>query len=199
MNNEQTKTAASPNQSTATPVHQKRHRIANAHFFLILWGIILFVFYLTHYFEKTFPALEGIQNFLIVLFPVGVVISILFSKKIDKSDSHNNRLYIYSWGGAALSMIFWLLNNDIYESNLYLAVTIMLFGLASFITGGVAKFTPAIAGGLLSIALSAIIPSLDLPMQYLVSAVAIFSCSLVPGITILYQIKSDRKTKKNTI
>lgn len=196
MNKEQTNSEGNFNPVNQA-LEQFKEQTANTHLFLILWGIILFVFYGFLYLAIQFPILEDAQYFLVLLFPIGAVLSILFSRKTDKADgptTPNQRLFMYSWGGAIIGIIAWLANNVIYQADLYLALTVLLFGLASFITGGTVKFTPLIIGGLLSIVLSAVIPSMELAYQYLLSAVGILCSCLIPGLIIGFQLRKKKKS-----
>ncbi len=196
MNKEQINSEGNSNPMNQ-PLEQLKEQTANTHLFLILWGTILFVFYGFLYLAKQFPILEDLQYYLVLLFPIGAVLSILFSRKTDKTDqpsTTNQRLFMYSWGGAILGVITWLANNVIYQADLYLALTVLLFGLASFITGGTVKFTPLMIGGLLTIIISAIIPAMELSFQYLLSAVGILCSCLIPGLMIGFQIRKKRNS-----
>lgn len=170
---------------------------ASAYFNLVLWGCLLCLFYVLHYFAKILTPLETIRPFLFFIFPIGSALTIIYGRKKLKNKPEvidNTRMLIYCWAGIGLCLSIWLINSEFYNIDIHLACSTLLIGFAALVTGATIKSMKAIVGGVLCILLSTFIPTLVNGFQYHVAAVAVLVSCWIPGI--LWYSKHFKKQKK---
>lgn len=169
-----------------------------AYFNLILWGSLLCLFYVLHYFAKILTPLETLRPFLFFIFPIGSALTIIYGlKKLKKTSEllDNTRMLIYCWAGIGVCLSIWSINNEIYNTDIHLTCSTLLIGFAGLVTGATIKCMKAIVGGLLCILLSTFIPSLVSCFQYNVAAVGIgVSCWIPSLLWYSKYFKAGKKT-----
>lgn len=69
-------------------------------------------------------------------------------------------------------------------SNL-IPVSLLVYGLASFITGGTTKYYPSLVGALICFACAAIALNVGFAWQNLICAAAVFAVHVIPGLIML--------------
>lgn len=174
---------------------QSRFERTDAYFYLINWGIILFLYFFLHFLGGNFDFFRELIGFSTILFIIGALISIWHSRKASKKEivkTANENLFMYTWGGTGLCVGLWMINYKIFDQSLYLALLMLLFGLAAFITGGVTKFYLSLVGGILTIIISALIPSLNFSYQFLLASIGMVLSCVIPGFAMFYKLKKKK-------
>lgn len=158
-----------------------------ARFYYILWGCILFLYFLIHFLAITYfkNNNETFLNWTWVLFPLGGFGSMINKKTDDKNEiakSHFDRVYFVVF--IALSIMYAIVTFISIRLNQHLIITLfpMLIGSAVFITGGLTKHLPSIIGGALSMTLTVISYNAELNLTYLLAATAALCACIIPGI-----------------
>lgn len=160
----------------------------DAGYYLTLWGGLIFLYslFLFAALALKITALSNMVNYAWVIFPLGGLLSFLHSRKTAKTENHKllfERLYLYVWSGTGIGFIIISVFNQNADSTLILPIYILLFGLASFITGGISNFKPSLIGGAICIAFAAIAmlyPFLE--TQLLLAACGALFSALIPGL-----------------
>jgi hypothetical protein len=160
----------------------KGNMIDNSIFYLI-WGWLVLISSISHYvllrLDFSMPWIPWV-----ILMPLGGiaawVVGAQQSKK-KKNTGYMDRLMSYVWGGFVVTLIIVLLNGPRMGWDMAYGVLISLYGLATFISGGLLKFKPLIYGGI-SAWLIAII-SFFMSMEYilLLMALSMITSYLIPG------------------
>ena len=153
-------------------------------FYFLAWGILLFVAGMVEYiyygqgkFWIVWPLVSGI----------GIVASFIYGFKEGRKSggqTSSDRITSFTSGafGFALALgIVYAVKNQLPPH----AISLMMAGAATFISGGISKFNPFIIGGIL-LELGAIICGflIDDATQGLVFALSIFAGYIIPGIML---------------
>lgn len=153
-------------------------------FYFILWGILLIPAGVAEYF------LWGEDNFWII-WPVmgivgGIVSTIYGVREGNRSgvQTAGDRVTSFTWGAFVFTMILaiiYTVNNNLSASPMVL----MLAGSATFISGGISKFSPFIWGGII-LEVGAILCAFVFAPQYhgLVFAGSILFGYVIPGLIL---------------
>lgn len=137
-------------------IDRGRHNFKAQSIFYLLWGWAVLVAGLTQYVLLSFTDYE--KHWLV--WPVLMVATAITSAFIGRSQSKKQR-YVsfvegsirYLWGGFVLYLLMVLfISKQIGWGSSYILI-IGLYGLATFVSGGILRFAPLIVGGLLSILL----------------------------------------------
>lgn len=160
----------------------------DAGYYLSLWGGLVFLYSLILFiaFSLKITVLTNIANYAWIVFPFGGLLSILHSRKTEKRENHKllfERLYLYVWSGTGIGFVLILLFDQTNDPSSILPFYILLFGLASFITGGVSKFKPSLIGGIICCVIAAIAMIYPvLKIQFLLAALGALFSALIPGL-----------------
>ena len=159
-----------------------------ARFYLILWGILIVAYALTNFISLRFPTpfTSTLASLAWLVFPLGGLLSFLRTRKDDRTETTkplNDSLYMFAWGGTGLCMgatvlfAFNFKNLDVIPP-----VILLIFGFASFVTGGVTRFYPSLVGGIISILIGAAMFNLSLEYQLLAGSAGICAATVIPGL-----------------
>lgn len=160
-----------------------------ASYYLLLWGILIFIFFAANFTGyKWLPLYQNqIESLSFLVYPIGGVLSFIHSKRVDKTETvkfFNDRLFMFVWGGVGLCLGVWTLVTQSEALNSYISILILMFGFASFITGGVTGFPPSLAGGVVCIICAAISEIASIEMQFLCGAAGMVSAMIIPGLLL---------------
>ncbi len=153
-----------------------------AGYYLTLWGILVFIYSVCLYagISQNIPALANAW----LLFPLGGVLSLIRSKKDDKKEtakSWYDRLYAFVWGGVGICLgvlgIF-VMDKGIY---IYMPTVLVIYGLASFITGGTTRYYPSLIGAVVCFVCAIFAFHIQDATQFLVHAFAVLCVHIIPG------------------
>lgn len=161
----------------------KQEDSGGAGFYFILWGLIVMVFsILTYIAIKT---KSNWQPMTYSIFAIGGIISYFRSRKDDKEEkvkSWYDTLYMFVWSGVGICLgLTWGFALPLGIENI-IPVSLMLYGLASFITGGVTKYRPSLLGAIICFICVIFAFSLNFAYQNLLMAFAVLCVHVIPGI-----------------
>jgi hypothetical protein len=172
-------------------VQQSRQRVGENGVFYLLWGYAALIAALAHYLLLQ----AGIQNPWMswVLMPVaGVLSGIIGYRKSQQATvlTHVDTAMVYLWGAFLIVLITVLsFSGQIGFTGSY-PVVILLYGLGTFVSGGILRFKPLIFGGIICwiCGIAAMFSAFD--VQLLLMAGAILCGYIVPG-HLLYAQRND--------
>lgn len=158
-----------------------------AAYYYILWGCCLFLFFLLQFLGRSNPSQPVAQAVSLswMVFPLGGLLSYLHNRKDKKEEKIvplYERFYTFVWGGVGLALGAVSACSLFKFPEFYIITTALLFGLASFITGGVTKFRPSVIGGAICIVCAAIAIDLPIDIKCLAGAAGMLSACIVPGV-----------------
>lgn len=163
-------------------------------FYFILWGIIVMVFSVLTYYAIITKA--AWQPWTYMLFLIGGIASFIRSKSDDKKEiakSRYDRLYMFVWSGVGICLgLSWGFVALIGINNI-LPVSLLFYGLASFITGGVSRYYPSLIGSIICFVCVIFAFQTDFVHQNLICAFAVFCVHVIPGLMMNRYYKGKKR------
>lgn len=166
-------------------IAKTKANISDNRFYFLLWGWLTFTAIMFQYVFKVFVAYKHHYILTLVLPLVGMMISILYSRKNKRRIV---RTYIgdsmrYLWTGLGISFfIISLLFSQIEGGWLFCyPFYILLYGLGTFVSGKIIQFKPLVVGGIFNWVLAAAAVFFDFDSQMLFAAAAILTSYIIPG------------------
>ena len=175
-------------------IQSTRNTINEEFWFYILWGWSVLVAAISQYIliRLDFP-----MNFLpwVILMPLAGIASAILGYRIGRKQrvkTFVDEFLNYVWGafGIAICIVIFFMGNKGWDFSQ--PVFILLYGIATFISGGALKFRPLKIGGLLCfpLCIGSIFVAQDVQLLFIAAAVII--SYLVPGH--LMQLRYRRET-----
>ena len=166
-------------------IDKAKTNISENRFYFLVWGWYAFIAMLVQFFLKVTVHYQ--HHYLVWLGTIPVmIITLVHTARRNKKLSA--RTYIgesmsYLWTGVGVS--FFILCVIITSSKtgwLYsYPFFIMLYGLGTFVSGRILKFTPLVIGGIFNWLLAVVCASLPFDYQLLCGATAILTSYIIPG------------------
>ena len=153
-------------------------------FYFILWGLIMIPVGIAE------SLLIGQPNFWLI-WPIAGILGGFISMIHSRRESSKTNIYTtgdritnYTWGGFGIALVFGILFS-VYNQIPPHALVLILAGLATFISGGISKFTPFIWGAL-ALGIGAILCAFFVPAQFqgYVSAASLLFGYVIPGFML---------------
>ena len=166
-------------------IDKTKARLSENRFYFLLWGWVTFLAILLQFFLKV--VLQYEHHYLVWL----AVLPTMFITMRYSAQRHKNRsvrTYIgdsmsYLWTGIGIS--FFVLSFIISNArdgwmNGY-PFFILFYGLGTFVSGRILKFTPLILGGIFNWVLAIVSIYVHFDYQLLLAAAAILTSYIIPG------------------
>jgi len=162
-------------------LRESKKSLHNNSFYFVLWGLLLMVAGVIEFF------FYGQANLWIewpIIGVLGGLASTIYGRKEDKRlgmQTIGDRITQYTWGAFGCTFLIALVYS-IYHNLPPHALILMLAGSATFINGGILKFTPFVWGGMI-LELGAILCGFvfEPPLHGLIFACSLFLGYVVPG------------------
>jgi hypothetical protein len=168
-----------------TMIENSKTNIKDNAFFYLLWGWLVLAASLTHF---TLMQLGIAYSFLAwpVLMTIGTIISIIAGIKLGKRSSyitHLDKAIIFLWWGFFFTVLILLSFSisGLIPWNISNALIISLYGMGTFVSGGILKFKPLIIGGIACWIISLLVFVIPFEYTLLLVATSIIIAYLVPG------------------
>jgi len=162
-----------------------KNNLKDNSFFYLLWGWLVLAASITH-----FVLIQVNWEYAFIPWPVlmsaGAIISVIAGYRMGKKAkvvSHVDIMIIYLWY-AFMAVVFIVLIMALMQKIAWVAtypVIISLYGLGTFVSGGVLKFKPLIIGGIACWVISII--AFFVPSGYvlLLTGLSVIIAYLIPG------------------
>jgi len=164
-------------------------------FMYLLWGWFAFSAALAHY---ALMWVEYEYAFLpwAVLMPLGGIISAIYSatrgkKQLRRVKTWVDRVMGYVWMAIVLALFVTLGVASRIGWEVSYPFLILLYGVGTFISGGIMQFRPLIAGGILCWVISAVAFFVSFDIQLLLLACALLVSYIVPGHILRHQYSKN--------
>jgi hypothetical protein len=166
-------------------LHKTKANLGENSIYFLLWGWVTFIAIIGQFFLKV--VLRNEHHYLVWLLTIPTaIITIIYSAR--RHNKHKVKTYIgesmsYLWTGIGIS--FFILSMIISYSNGGWAHAwpffILMYGLGTFVSGMLLKFSPLVIGGIISWILSLVSVFVAFDYQLLLAASAILSSYIIPG------------------
>ncbi len=184
----------SPKESLAVihkAIGQTQQNLKDNSIHFLIWGWATLLASILHYllltvFEYQHPYIAW------TLMPIaGVIAAVVGMRQGKKAQvrTHIDRIISYLWGGFGIYLIILLVSMPIIGFDKTYPLIMGLYGLGTFIMGGVIRFKPLIVGAILCWVITIVSFYLSFQQQLLCIAAAITVSYLIPGYLIKYNKK----------
>lgn len=170
-------------------INISRQNFRKGGFYYILWGSLFFLAAIAQYVLYNVYQSELHWMSWLVASALAMVIGIILiftREKVVRVRTYIDRLNTYLWTGFVFSIIFigFLAGQNKVDELQINPLIIMLYGFATFISGGMLRFKWLIAGAVLAWILAIVSVYQDYGIQMLLVAMTILLSYLVPGILL---------------
>ena len=116
----------------------------------LCWGVLITFCSLFSYAQAALKFSIGFDVWLLALFAlIPQIIYAFRSRKIRKFTAHEEAIMDYVWSTFAICMFLLSFYNAVANPSHVTALYMMVYGIPTFITGGIRKFRPMILGGII--------------------------------------------------
>ncbi len=169
-------------------VQQSRQRVGENGVFYLLWGYSVFLAALGYYFLQQ----SGFENPWMTWFlmPVAGVASGIIGYRKSKTATvrtHVDTAMAYLWGAFVVVLITVLAFSGIIGYTASYPVVVLLYGLGTFVSGGILRFKPLIIGGIICWICGIVAILVTFENQLLIMSAAIFFGYIIPGHLLYMQ------------
>ncbi len=177
----------SPSQSMAlieSMIREARNRFTENGFLYLLWGWLVFASALTHFFLLNYTQLSHPEMVWLSCFAAGLVQFVYLSRRSRNQEvkSYSDEILQYVWVTFGVCMTLMSLVTIRYGNwSLIYALTLMLYGMPTFLSGIIMQFTPLKTGAVACWILSAITGYTRGPHILLFVAAAVLVAWIIPG------------------
>lgn len=165
-------------------IAQTKTNISEGSIFYLLWGWLVVIAAGLHYFLLNYSDYNHPYIAWPILMTLGAVISAVIGNRQEKKKrvkTFVDRAIGYLWLGFTISLILVLVCMIKIRPEGAYPIVILLYGLGTFVSGGILKFPPLIWGGIVSwlLGLAALFVSFSDQLLLIIAAV-VFSY-IIPG------------------
>jgi uncharacterized protein with PQ loop repeat len=166
-------------------INKVKHSYIESGFGPLLWGILITFCSLMTYVQVSFHFTIGFDVWLLSLFALVPQVYFAWRAKKQKNfTSHEEIVMNYVWSTFAICLfLLSFYSSKVHASN-SIALYMMIYGMPTFITGGVCKFRPMIVGGIICWVCSIVSYYTDFANGMLLMALSACSAWLIPGIIL---------------
>jgi len=151
----------------------------------IMWGCIIFICSITDFLQLQFDFNIGFDIWWLMFAAlIPQFIMMLKNGRKKKVVSYEETTMSYVWWAFGASILMLMFFNHYYRPVHSESLFLLLFGLPTFITGGMFRFKPMIIGGLMCWILFIISVYTSLKINLLFMALAAVLAWLIPGIIL---------------
>ena len=151
----------------------------------IMWGIIIFFCSIFSFLEMQFHFDIGFDIWWLMwvaLVPQFVIM--LRNKKNKHIVTYEETNMSYVWWAFGILILLLMFYNHLYHPHHSESLFLMLFGIPTFITGGMFRFKPMIIGGIICWILFIVSLHTSIKINLLLMALAALAAWLIPGIIL---------------
>ena len=174
-------------------IENSKARFKNNGFFFLLWGWLVFASAILN-FVFIESGIEKSWLPWVILMPAGLIISFLTGYKKGKKAhavTHFDKAMIYLWNGfiVVLAIIMIMAANGLYSWETANILIVLLYGLGIFVSGGLLKFFPLIAGGVACWIIAPIMMIIPGNYSLLLLALSVVIAYLIPGYILKSRVR----------
>ncbi len=171
-------------------VNKTQRQFSDDSFYYIMWGWLVLAASIIHFVLMQMDIKQAPMVWL--LMPVGGIVSFIYGAKQSKNEkikTHVNTYMGYLWSAMAMAMIVVLAMGFRLEDKTY-PILILIYGIGTFVSGGLLSFRPLIIGGAICFALSISSFFVIFEYQLLFIATAMLVSYIIPGHLLKAKFKN---------
>lgn len=193
MNKEETLDPQQSLEVISKMIHTAKNKLADDGFHIIFWGWLVVASSMIHYVTLYLNINYG---YLVwpVLMPLGGIVSAYIGYKQGKKKSVKTYIdtYLgYLWIGFGISLaltLFLMPSHGIKTTYFFLMI---LYGIATLVSGGILSFKPLIIGSMFSFACAVVSVFLGEPEQLLIISISLICSYIIPGHMLRAKYRSQ--------
>jgi len=163
-------------------IEQAKGNIGSNSIYYLLWGWLGLAASMGQY---ILMQIDFTHHYLpwAILMPIGGIIASVVGVRQSKkgATSYTDRVMGYLWGAFVITLLIVLSGSVKMSWHVSYSMMIALVGLATFVSGGVLRFTPLKIGGWLAWALTGLALYTNIEISVLCIAAAMVVSYLIPG------------------
>ncbi len=174
-------------------INTAKNKLADDGFHLIFWGWLVTFCALTQYVTLKLNIQGG--EWVWMLMPLGGIISGIYGYKQGKTQKVKTHIesYIgYVWIAFIISLFVTLAFGYVHGIKATYFFLMLLYGMATFITGGILNFKPLIYGSLFSFVFAIVSVFVGEVDQFLCISAALILSYIIPGHMLRSKFKSQQ-------
>ncbi len=151
----------------------------------LFWGVMITICSLITFAESNFHFKLGFDIWILSL--IALLPQIFFTWRAKKEKvfiAHDETMMNYVWGTFTVCVFMLSFYNSKTETSNSIALYMMVFGIPTFITGGIRNFKPMILGGLVCWICSIASYYVSFANGMLLMALSAVAAWLIPGIIL---------------
>ncbi len=176
-----------------TMIDTAKNKIADDGFHIIFWGWLITFCALTHYVFMKFDCNWGFWVWM-VFPPLGGIFSTIYGYKESKTKKVKTYIdsYLgYLWSAFLIGLLLLLVFMPWHGVKYTYFGLMILYGIATYVTGGLLSFKPLIIGSFFSFAFAIVSVFVDVNEQLLCISGALICSYIIPGHLLRSKFKSQ--------
>lgn len=163
-------------------INKTQRRYSDDSFYYIMWGWLVFVAAVAHFCLMQLNIEQAPVVWM--LMPLGGIITGIYSAKQSKKEkikTYVDTYMNYLWIALGIAMLILLsMGFKLGMLNVY-PILLLIYGIGTFVSGGLMSFKPLVIGGVICFMLSAAAFFVSFQIQLLFIAGAMLSSYIIPG------------------
>lgn len=176
-----------------TMINTAKNKLADDGFLLIFWGWLVTAAALINYTALKLNIQHG-EYVWAILLPLGGVFSAVYGYKQGKKQKVKTYVgsYLgYLWGAFGIAMVLTMVSMPQYGIKVTYFMFMILYGVATFVCGGILNFKPLIIGSLFSFACAFVSNFCGEADQLLIISIALLASYVIPGHLLRAKYRSQ--------
>ncbi len=175
-------------------INKAKNKFSDGSFLYLLWGWVIFACSLGHFLMIKFKLFKE-PEMVWMLTWAAVIFQIIYLVKQQKKETvktYTDEIINYVWMcfGFSMMVVTFVLGRSESWIILY-SIVLMLYGMPTFLSGAIMKFTPLKVGGIICWVLSVISTFVSPLYVLLLLALAVVVAWIIPGYLLRAKYKSE--------
>lgn len=175
-------------------INTAKNKLADDGFLLIFWGWNVIAAAIIHYATLKLNIAHGEFTWAILM-PLGGIVSAIYGYKQGKKakiKTYVSSYLSYLWGAFGIGMVLTLVCMPQYGIKATYFILMMLYGVATFVCGGILNFKPLIIGGIFSFLCAFVSNFFGEVDQLLLISIALLGSYVIPGHLLRVKFRSEQ-------
>jgi len=169
-------------------ISEVKNELKDNGFFFLFWGWLVFISAITHYIMLKMQS-EYAFYVWSILMPLGGIISFIYGITRRKKENKRVKTFVdramaYTWIAFGVSLFIVLSSGSMVGFEKVYPFVLLVYGIGTFITGGIIKMRWLVFGGIACWILSIVAFYVTFDVQLLLLAAGIVVAYIVPGHVI---------------
>jgi hypothetical protein len=173
-----------------------RNTIGENYLYYILWGYLVGLACISEYILIRLVQYERHYMVWPVLMGLGMALSGVLTMRRQKTSTHRTfigNIMNYLWGGWVISLLIILyFATRLQNYSLILPLTMVMYGMGIFVSGGVISYRPLIIGGVISWIAALVAYFQPYNIQLLLTTVTVIVSYIIPGHMLRIEAKKQK-------